>query len=89
MWIGKNMFDKTHVGGMSWPDRPIKALGVYFGQNKEDCSNLNWDNKLTACQHIIDNWSKRTLTLYGKVQIIKNTANTQIHVSVPNVFLIR
>ena len=71
MWIGKNKFDKNPVGGISWPDRPIKALGVYFGHNKEECINLNWENKLTACQHIIDNWSKRTLTLYGKVQIIK------------------
>ena len=35
-------------------DRPIKALGVYFGHNKEECINLNWENKLTACQHNID-----------------------------------
>ena len=45
---------------------------IYFGHDKQECIRLNWETKITACKTIIDNWSKRTLTFYGKIQIIKS-----------------
>lgn len=72
MWIGKNKLDKNPVGGINWPDRAIKALGVYFGHSKQECIQLNWETKLNSCKKIIENWNKRTLTFYGKIQIIKS-----------------
>ena len=27
-------------------EKPIKALGVYFGNNKGECEKLNWENKI-------------------------------------------
>ena len=71
MWIGRNKLNKDKIGDIKWPDGPIKALGVYFGHDKDQCNELNWETKLTACKNIIDNWRKRNLTYYGKIQIIK------------------
>jgi hypothetical protein len=30
---------------IKWYEKPIKTLGVYFGNNKEDCEKLNWEIK--------------------------------------------
>ena len=57
-------------GGIKWSNE-VKALGVYFGHNKENCNKLNWDTKYQQCQKIIENWKKRKLTFYGKITIIK------------------
>ncbi|XP_060586418.1 uncharacterized protein LOC132742114 [Ruditapes philippinarum] len=72
MWIGRSKSRTDKVGNITWPNKPIKALGVYFGIQYEECSKLNWQSKLTECQSLIKNWLKRKLTMYGKVQIIKS-----------------
>ena len=71
MWIGRSKLNKYRVGDIAWPDGPIKALGVYFGHDKDQCNKLNWEAKIASCKKIIDNWRKRSLTYYGKILIIK------------------
>ena len=44
IWVGKHRMDK--IDGIKWSEKPIKALGVYFGNNKEDYEKLNWENKI-------------------------------------------
>jgi hypothetical protein len=44
IWIGKHSKDK--IDGITWSVKPIKALGVYCGSNKEYCETLNWENKI-------------------------------------------
>jgi hypothetical protein len=34
------------IEGIKWYEKPIKTLGVYFGNNKEECEKLNWENKI-------------------------------------------
>ena len=49
----------------------VKALGTYFGVDKAACDKLNWENKIDACQKLLNTWSCRKLTFYGKITIIK------------------
>jgi hypothetical protein len=46
VWIGKHEHSKDKIEGFKWSEKPIKALGVYFGNNKEDCEQLNWEHKI-------------------------------------------
>jgi hypothetical protein len=52
-------------------EKPIKTLGVYFGNNKEDCEKLNWENKIDKMNTLFFSWGKRNLTILGKIMIIK------------------
>jgi hypothetical protein len=39
-------------------EKPIKTLGVYFGNNKEDCEKLNWENKIDKMNTLFFSWGK-------------------------------
>lgn len=55
---------------VKFSDKPIKYLGIYIGHNKDECSRLNWDTKLSKIEEIIKMWGKRNLTLFGKTTVI-------------------
>ena len=59
------------LGNVKWSKGPIKALGVYFGQNKQECIRFNWEDKIKNIENIIKNWLRRNLTFFGKIKIIK------------------
>jgi hypothetical protein len=46
-------------------------LGVYFGNNKEECEKLNWEIKIDKMNTLFFSWGKRNLTILGKIMIIK------------------
>jgi hypothetical protein len=50
-------------------EKPIKALGVYFGNNKEECEKLNWENKIDKMNTLFFSWGKQNLTILGKIMI--------------------
>jgi hypothetical protein len=42
IWVGIHKHSKDKIGGTKWSEKPFKALGVYFGNNKEECEKFNW-----------------------------------------------
>jgi hypothetical protein len=44
---------------------------VYFGNNKEECEKLNWENKIDKMNTLFFSWGKRNLTIFKKIMIIK------------------
>ena len=44
-------------------------MGVYFGNNKEECEQLNWENKIDKMNTLFFSWGKRNLTILGKMMI--------------------
>ena len=71
MWIGALKQCKDTIEGINWSNKPVKALGVYFSINKKECELLNWNSKIETCERLIRNWSKRNLSFFGKIKIIK------------------
>ena len=57
---------------IKWPKEPIRYLGIYIGNDTNQCNHKNWTTKLEKTQKLIDSWHTRKLTLYGKVLIIKS-----------------
>lgn len=62
------------IHGIDFPKTAIKSLGVYFGKNKRECLQLNWDSLLEDIQNLLNSWKKRNLTYFGKITVIKTLA---------------
>jgi hypothetical protein len=58
----------------------MKILGITIPTNEkyEDLIKLNYDEKNIKIKNIIQSWSKRSLTLFGKVTIIKSLIVLQL-----------
>ena len=68
----------TNDHNIEYVQEPVKCLGIYVGENKEELDHLNWNNKIEKIANILDLWKMRNLTYYGKVIIIKILAASQI-----------
>ena len=74
LWVGNFALrqNNCNVGNIRWPMTPIKCLGIYVGHNKDECERLNWYSKVNKMESVLECWkSRRNLTLFGKVQVIK------------------
>lgn len=71
IWIGKLKNCKDKIRGIKWTQNPVKALGIFFGHNKEECQKLNWEKKIEEMKNQFTAWGKRNLTIMGKILIIK------------------
>ena len=71
-WIGKLRNCNNKIAGINWTDKPIKSLGIYFGNNNEESQKLNWENKIEKMNKLFCAWGKRNLSILGKMLIIKS-----------------
>ena len=68
MWVGSSRSNKLNPFGIKWPDEPIKTPGVYY-----TCDIKLLDEKtslLDSVKKLINIWSSRGLSRYGKVTIM-------------------
>ena len=56
----------------------MSCLGIFVGHDKERNEKLNWFDKIEKVRQLISSCSKRDLSTYGKVQIIKSFAVSQL-----------
>ena len=72
MWIESSRQNKTKPLGIKWPDEPIKALVVYYSYDPKLLHEKNLVEKLDSIKKLINIWSSRGISIYGKVTIIKS-----------------
>jgi hypothetical protein len=74
--------DRTKMRQLSksieWTEEPVKMLGIYVGNNDEECERLNWDAKILNIEKVLNMWKQRNITLLGKIIIIKSLAIPKI-----------
>ena len=61
-----------------WNPEKFTLLGVEFTQKLDNISDYNIENKLGEIQRIINSWSKRDITPYGRVTVIKSLLVSKI-----------
>ena len=71
LWIGKLKHNKDKEENIKWTNKPIKTLGIYYGHDYIECEKLNWEKKIEKINSLFLSWSKRNLSILGKVLIIK------------------
>ena len=72
MWIGSSKENRTKPLGIKWSKDPIRALGVYFTYDLKLLKEKNFIEKLDSITKLINIWTSRGLSIYGKVTIIKS-----------------
>ena len=79
LWLGcgKNRMD--NLAGLNWNQKEVKALGVYFGYDKKEIEQKNWQTKVDRIKCILKRWSRRDLSFKGRVNIIKCLGLSQIN----------
>ena len=79
IWLGDQSkcwnLDKYHL---KWANKPVRYLGHYIYSNNDTALELEWEQKLSKLQNILNSWSKRSLTIFGRVTILKSLALSQI-----------
>ena len=56
----------------------MKMLGVDISANRNEIANLNFPDKVSKIETILNIWRERNLTIFGKVTIIKSLAFSQL-----------
>ena len=55
-------------------EEPILALGVYFSYDDKLAAQKNFFDKFGPLKKILNIWSSRDLSIYGKINIVKTLA---------------
>ena len=72
MWIGSLRNNKSKPFGIKWSGEPIKALGIYYFYNSKLLHKKNFIERFDSIKKVVNVWSSRSLSVYGKVTIIKS-----------------
>ena len=64
--------------GFRWSKGPVRYLGIYISPSGEQLTHLNWENKKDKIQRILDNWRRRNLSVFGRIQVLKSLALSNI-----------
>ena len=51
---------------------PFKMLGVKFSANINEIWNINMQDIMNKITYILNQWSRRKLTIIGKITIVKS-----------------
>jgi hypothetical protein len=81
VWLGAmNNSREKFLNELSliWNPETFKVLGVIFSLNVRNIVHLNYDDKLGQVEKILKSWSKRNLTPFGKVTVIKTLALSKL-----------
>ena len=75
VWIGAKIFSGetfNHRYKFDWEQNNFTILGIIFSCNLEEILDLNFKEKLTQIEKELKQWSKRILTPFGRITIIKS-----------------
>ena len=77
LWIGSSCGSTEtfcNEYALDWSQEPLKILGVTFSPLVFNIWDLNSVEILSKVKNILNQWSKRKLSLFGRVTIIKSLA---------------
>ena len=60
------------IGGLKCSVEPFKALGIYFSKDPDQAFELNFTRKLSSCKISLNVWAQRSLSIKGKILILKS-----------------
>ena len=64
---------------LNWESGIFEVLGVKFSLNLNDMIQLNYDVKIREIKNLLIQWSKRILTPFGRIIVVKTLAMSKIN----------
>ena len=84
MWLGIKGHRKKGLG-LKWQEDSIYALGIYFCHDLGKSQELNLSQSMEKCKKCLDTWSRRHLSLIGRITVIKSFALPKLLYAATNV----
>jgi hypothetical protein len=90
IWFGsmKGSNIEFQIGeNLTWEKETFTVLGIKYSLNLKDIISINYNDKIEDIKSLLQQWSKRILTPYGKIIVIKTMALSKINhllISLPN-----
>ena len=78
MYLGNTNHWPHTVNGVKVVKGTFKALGIYFGKDREETTNKNLEERYIKFKNVLTIWSQRGLSLKGKIVILKSLAIPQL-----------
>ena len=78
LWLGSSRFRKDNILNLNLREEPILALGVYFSYDDKLAAQKNFFDKLGPLKKILNIWSSRDLSIYGRINIVKTLALSKL-----------
>ena len=69
---------KDSILKLKLSDETVYALGVYFSYDEELATKRNFFEKLPKLKKILNIWSSRDISIYGRVNIVKTLAISKL-----------
>ena len=90
MWVGRNKGNPDGGEGLKWlkARENIKVLGTYFSAYTEaSMIEENWNAKIESIKQLITNWSKRSISVWGKCLVAKTFLLSKINFAIQSLAL--
>lgn len=74
VWIGSKKFSGetfNHRFKLDWSQTDFTILGIKFSCNLDTIIDINFNEKITQIEKELKQWSKRILTPFGRITILK------------------
>lgn len=90
VWIGSRKFcgeTFNHRYKLDWKQTDFTILGIKFSCNLDKMIKLNFEDKMKQIEHELKQWSKRILTPFGRITILKTLIISKFNhlfISLPN-----
>ena len=81
VWIGSRKHSPVNFMpelNLNWNPATFKVLGVVFSTNVHGIVLNNYENKLKEMENILNAWSRRNVTPFGKITVIKTLVIAKI-----------
>ena len=78
LWLGSLRHRKDAIFNLQISDEPVYALGVHFTYNIETSHKINFLEKLGPLKKTLSIWSRRDISIYGKINIVKTLALSKL-----------
>ena len=59
-------------------EEPIYALGVHFSYDEQLAAKKNFFDRLDPVRRILNIWSSRDISIYGRINVVKTTAISKL-----------
>ena len=78
LWLGSMRYRKDTILNLRMDSEPVYALGVHFSYDLEVSEKKNFHEKLVSLKKTLNMWSRRDLSIYGKINIVKTLALSKL-----------
>ena len=78
LWLGSMRHRKDAICNLQISDDPVYALGVHFTYNIELSYKKFFFDKLSSLKKTLSVWSRRDLSIYGRINIVKTLALSKL-----------